>query len=89
MKQQGKPFEVIFLSCDQDEASAQAYFKGMPWLMIPFEEDARERAIAAIKVTGIPRLQVIGTGGQVLHDNAVQVPLSPAIMDAWLAGRPQ
>ena len=36
VKDQGKPFEVIFVSSDRTDDSFSDYFKEMPWLAVPF-----------------------------------------------------
>ena len=41
VKDQGKPFEVIFVSSDRAEQSFNEYLKDMPWLAIPYEEDSK------------------------------------------------
>lgn len=70
--------EVVFLSADHDENSFTQYFQSMPWLAVPYEDDAREELMAHIKVTGIPRLVVLdGRTGRIIVDNAVGQPLDP------------
>jgi len=32
----GKPFEVVFVSSDKDQASFDEYFAEQPWLALPF-----------------------------------------------------
>ena len=34
-------FEVVFASCDRDEAAFNHFFAGMPWLALPFNDRAR------------------------------------------------
>lgn len=71
-----KSAEVVFLSCDHDEGGFQSYFKEMPWLAVPFDDDAREQLLAHIRVQGIPRLVVLdGKTGRIIVDNAVGRPL--------------
>jgi len=36
IKDQGKPFEIIFVSSDRGEESFNEYFNEMPWLAVPF-----------------------------------------------------
>lgn len=70
--------EVVFLSADHDENSFTQYFQSMPWLAVPYEDDAREELMAHIKVKGIPRLVVLdGRTGRIIVDNAVGQPLDP------------
>ncbi|EKX33845.1 hypothetical protein GUITHDRAFT_155920 [Guillardia theta CCMP2712] len=88
MKQLGKPFEVVFLSCDRDSKSFTNYFGHMPWLAVPFDSDKRENALGALQVEGIPKLVIVGANGMVLQDNAVGTPLNAQKLDSWIAGRP-
>eukprot|EP00960_Hanusia_phi_P076947 768631-Hanusia_phi.AAC.4 len=88
MKQLGKPFEVVFLSCDRDSKSFSNYFGHMPWLAVPFDSDKRENALGALQVEGIPKLVIVGANGMVLQDNAVGTPLNAQKLDSWIAGRP-
>ena len=37
IKDQGKPFEIIFVSSDRTDESFKEYFKEMPWLALPFD----------------------------------------------------
>mmetsp|Transcript_56477 Transcript_56477/g.134126 ORF Transcript_56477/g.134126 Transcript_56477/m.134126 type:complete len:333 (-) Transcript_56477:69-1067(-) len=85
MKAAGKPFEVLFLSCDRDDRAFKGYLAHMPWPAVPFDSDSREKALGTIKVEGIPRLQIVGQNGKVLVDNAVQTPLTPHTLDQWIA----
>lgn len=68
--------EIVFLSADHDEDGFSSYFKSHPWMAVDFDDDARESLMAAIKVSGIPRLVVLsGTTGKIVEDNAVGKPL--------------
>uniref|UniRef100_A0A0G4FGI9 Thioredoxin domain-containing protein n=1 Tax=Chromera velia CCMP2878 TaxID=1169474 RepID=A0A0G4FGI9_9ALVE len=51
----GKPFEVIFVSCDQNQSGFDEYFSSMPWKALPFEERATKGQISAtFGIRGIP-----------------------------------
>lgn len=64
--------EIVFLSADHDENGFQSYFRTHPWMAVDFDDDARESLMAAIKVSGIPRLVVLsGTTGKIIEENAV------------------
>jgi len=63
--------EIVFLSCDHDEGAFDSYFATMPWKAVPYECDLREKLMAWIKVTGIPRLVVLNASGGILESNAV------------------
>lgn len=71
-----KHAEVVFLSCDHDAGGFKSYFASHPWMAVDYDDDARESLIAAIRVSGIPRLVVLsGKTGRILVDNAVGQPL--------------
>ena len=40
-KKAGHPFEVIFVSSDRDQSSFDDYFKEMPWLTIPYDDEEK------------------------------------------------
>jgi thiol-disulfide isomerase/thioredoxin len=76
--------EVVFLSCDHDEAGFASYFSSMPWKAVPFDEEGgvREKILSWIKVTGIPRLVVVNAStGAIIEDNAVGKPMDVSL---WL-----
>jgi nucleoredoxin len=67
-----KNVEVVFLSADHDENGFRDYYKDMPWLAVPYDDDARESLMGRIRVSGIPRLVVLdGKTGRIIVDNAV------------------
>jgi nucleoredoxin len=67
-----KNVEVVFLSVDRDENGFRDYYKDMPWLAVPYDDDARESLMGHIRVSGIPRLVVLdGKTGRIIVDNAV------------------
>jgi hypothetical protein len=44
----------------------------MPWLAVDYDDDTREKIMAWIRVTGIPRLAVMNARtGTIIEDNAV------------------
>eukprot|EP00347_Sterkiella_histriomuscorum_P004480 403360305 len=67
-----KPFEVIFVSCDQDKKVFDSYYKEMPWLALPFQ-DSRIRALSQqYQVRTVPRLVILNQNGDSVYENAVQ-----------------
>uniref|UniRef100_A0A7S1EBY5 protein-disulfide reductase n=1 Tax=Hemiselmis andersenii TaxID=464988 RepID=A0A7S1EBY5_HEMAN len=84
----GRPFEVVFVSCDRDQTSMDSYLGHMPWPAIPYGSPAREAALATLKVQGIPQLTVFGRDGKVVEQSAVQSVFAPNSLDRWEAGRP-
>ena len=61
LKAEGKPFELIFVSSDEDEESAQSYFSEMSWdMMIPFDDqETKDLLNSNYKISGIPTLVII------------------------------
>lgn len=65
-----KRFEVIQVSCDQDEIAFNEYFGAMPWVAIPFN-DARIKSLKTkFRVTGVPILLLLNRDGTLAHGTA-------------------
>jgi nucleoredoxin len=82
-----KGLEIVFVSADRDAKSFNDYFKGMPWLAIPYADRARERALSKrCKVQGIPSLVILGPDGKVItKDGRAAVSKDPIGEDfPWL-----
>ncbi|KAG8520149.1 Nucleoredoxin, partial [Galemys pyrenaicus] len=41
IKEAGQKFEIIFVSADRSEDSFKQYFSEMPWLAVPYTDEAR------------------------------------------------
>jgi len=62
-----KGLEIIFVSADRDSNSFEAYFKDMPWLAMPFEDQARNDALSKrFNIQGIPALVILDAEGRVI-----------------------
>ena len=83
MKAAGKPFEVVFVSSDQDPGQFREYHGSQPWHAIPFGSREMSAAGQTYQVQGIPRLIVLGPQGNVLCSDGRQAGLSAANIDAW------
>ena len=60
LKAEGKAFEVIFASSDEDEASFKEYFGEMPWLTLDVDAKKRKDALSRhFDVGGIPTLVIL------------------------------
>lgn len=47
LKAEGKSFEIVFVSSDQDAAAFTDYYgKEMPWLALPFEDRERKTKLS-------------------------------------------
>jgi len=56
----GKPFEIIFVSADRNEAAFDEYRATMPWAALPFANREGEKALSSrFNVQGIPSLVIL------------------------------
>ncbi|MFW5802165.1 MAG: thioredoxin-like domain-containing protein [Spirochaeta sp.] len=72
----GKPFEVVLVSGDRNEADMYEYMIDyhMPWLAVPYDSPQRNELPEAFGVRGIPTLIILGPDGEVLsRDGRVQI----------------
>mmetsp|Transcript_30210 Transcript_30210/g.39814 ORF Transcript_30210/g.39814 Transcript_30210/m.39814 type:complete len:420 (-) Transcript_30210:151-1410(-) len=84
----GKNFEIVFISSDKTQEAFDDYFKEMPWLALPFEDRDRKSALSTkFKVRGIPSLIILdedssvittdGRGSVMADPNGEQFPWRP------------
>uniref|UniRef100_A0A0G4HX73 Thioredoxin domain-containing protein n=1 Tax=Chromera velia CCMP2878 TaxID=1169474 RepID=A0A0G4HX73_9ALVE len=67
LRQRKEKFEVVFVSSDKLEDEFKEYLQKMPWLAIPFEnEEAKLRTSKKYRVSGIPKLMIVGHDGEVI-----------------------
>jgi hypothetical protein len=74
-KAAGKPFEVIFVSGDKDEAGFKSYLsemaeKGGDWLAIPFGDSRKNWLNKYFETEGIPHMAVVDAQGTMINKNA-------------------
>lgn len=56
----GLPFQVVFVSSDQESEEFDEYYGKMPWAAVKFaEEDLRDELKVAFNCKGIPQLSVL------------------------------
>ncbi|OAE27735.1 hypothetical protein AXG93_4193s1350 [Marchantia polymorpha subsp. ruderalis] len=72
LKQQGKPFEIIFISSDDDEEAFTKYFGSMPWLALPFGEKKPRRTTKPtlskyFEVIWLPNLVILSPDGKTVN----------------------
>lgn len=62
----GKPFEIVFVSHDREEAAMRDYMTGakMPWLAVPFAGGRRRQLAEQFGVRSIPTLIILDAKGQ-------------------------
>ncbi len=71
MTQQGKPFEIVFVSSDRSKGDMYGYMKemDMPWLALPFGDDHKKSLSKKYGVRGIPMLVIIDSKGELVTGN--------------------
>ncbi len=73
LQQQGRPFEVVFVSADEDEEAFRSYASEMPWKCLPFaDQDRAENLNTRLGVSGIPTLALFDESGQRQCADALQ-----------------
>lgn len=83
-KAANKNFEIIFCSADHDISEFESYYKEMPFLAIPYDDEKRESFMGLFKVSGIPRLVVLAPNGRIIVDNAAGQDISLQTIENWI-----
>jgi nucleoredoxin len=82
----GKVFEVIFVSIDGNADAFERNFAEMPWLAVPYSDEAR---IASLKqkfgINGIPTLIIVDTNGNLVRaEGREEITKDPAAaLEVW------
>jgi nucleoredoxin len=87
---EGKAFDLVFVSSDQDEDSFKEYFGSMPWKAVPFSDEERRQKIGEdFGIRGIPALIVVNSQGQVISkDGRTDVTKhKEKAFDTWAAAK--
>ncbi|XP_029467251.1 nucleoredoxin [Rhinatrema bivittatum] len=67
VKDSGQRFEIVFVSADRSEDSFKQYFSEMPWLAVPYSDEARRSRLNRLYgIQGIPTLIVLDPQGEVI-----------------------
>lgn len=69
LKEQGKAFEVIFVSSDRSEESFNEYYDEMPWLSIPYGDKRKKHLSTHFKIEGIPTLVLLDENWDIIEKN--------------------
>lgn len=70
LKAQGKKFEIIFISSDENEAAFEHYYESMPWLALNYSErDLKNQLSELFEVRGIPTLILLDGAGNTITNN--------------------
>ncbi|KAG9265247.1 nucleoredoxin isoform X1 [Astyanax mexicanus] len=67
VKESGHKFEIVFVSADRSEDSFTQYFSEMPWLAVPYTDEARRSRLNRLYgIQGIPTLILLDTEGHMI-----------------------
>ncbi|XP_077167259.1 nucleoredoxin [Paroedura picta] len=67
IKEVGQKFEIVFVSADRSEDSFKQYFSEMPWLAVPYADEARRSRLNRLYgIQGIPTLVILDPKGEVI-----------------------
>uniref|UniRef100_A0A3B5MVW1 Nucleoredoxin n=1 Tax=Xiphophorus couchianus TaxID=32473 RepID=A0A3B5MVW1_9TELE len=67
VKESGHKFEIVFVSADRSEESFKQYFSEMPWLAVPYSDEARRSRLNRLYgIQGIPTLILLDAEGRVI-----------------------
>eukprot|EP01119_Soliformovum_irregulare_P025868 TRINITY_DN9691_c0_g1_i1.p1 TRINITY_DN9691_c0_g1~~TRINITY_DN9691_c0_g1_i1.p1 ORF type:complete len:127 (+),score=13.88 TRINITY_DN9691_c0_g1_i1:145-525(+) len=81
-------FEVIVLSCDEDETNFRGFMQGKPFLSVPFRSRSRHTLMSSFSAPYIPTLIVLNPDGQVVSEwgrSAVSTN-AETCLDGWRRG---
>ncbi|KAK1388579.1 Thioredoxin, nucleoredoxin [Heracleum sosnowskyi] len=62
-------FEIVYVSNDSNEIEFKSEFNTMPWLALPFGDDANKNLAKYFDVRGIPSLIILGPNGKTVTKN--------------------
>jgi len=79
LTEQGKNFEIVFVSSDNDDSGFTEYFNSMPWKALPYSERDRKASLSKkFKVSGIPTLVILDPSGAIItKDGRTQIDGDP------------
>lgn len=62
--------QILFISGDESASDFDEFYKDMPWLTIPYEDETREDLGEGYKVSSVPCLILIDKDGKIKKDKA-------------------
>ena len=71
LKEQGKPFDLVFVSHDRSEDAMARYMQDydMPWQALNFNDPRRENLTTKFGVRGLPTLVIVDADGDLLSSD--------------------
>jgi len=73
LMKKGEAFEIVFLSADKEEKAFEEYYASMPWLALPFADNAEKKLTRYFQVGGIPTLIILGPDGKTVQTSAARL----------------
>jgi len=71
---QGKAFQVVYLSADNSQEEFDSHFKDMPFLALPYaDRETKDILDSTLGVSGIPKLFLIGEDSELISDSGIQL----------------
>eukprot|EP01017_Pseudomicrothorax_dubius_P008842 TRINITY_DN12928_c0_g2_i1.p1 TRINITY_DN12928_c0_g2~~TRINITY_DN12928_c0_g2_i1.p1 ORF type:complete len:158 (+),score=14.20 TRINITY_DN12928_c0_g2_i1:129-602(+) len=64
-------FEVVFVSKDNSRDEFFAYFTPMPWLALPWQDEARKELYLKYRISSIPTLIITDNQGKLVTRNGM------------------
>lgn len=86
-QKEGKSIQIIFITSDRNEEEFKGYFKEMPWLAVPFNDQTTIKEFKThFSVKGIPTFVVLDNKGNVIDaDGRTSVVKNNVVsIDGWL-----
>lgn len=73
IKGQGKNFEIVLISLDDEEEPFKQGFEIMPWLALPFKDKSCEKLVRLFELTSLPTIVIISPDGKTLNPNVAEI----------------
>lgn len=74
LKEQGAKFEVVFVSCDENQRSFEQFHRTMPWVAVPFADLLSKKSLnLRFSVEAIPSLVILSPDGELLQSDGVDL----------------
>lgn len=87
----GKPFEIVFVSSDNNKDAMYDYMKemGMNWNALPYGDKRKELLAKKFNVSGIPKLVILNAKGELITESGRNFVNGDdtVIFEKWAAGK--
>ncbi|URE23147.1 AhpC/TSA family [Musa troglodytarum] len=74
LMEQELPFEIVFVSSDENQSSFEQFYSSMPWPAVPFGDVNSKRSLShKFQIEGIPALIILEPGGGLIQTEGVEI----------------